>query len=95
MIPSDKTYSVIDTVNKKFIGTLDEKYVVNEIEPGSFFIIRGATWRTIRIQDGKIYVEPFPTAAIAPHWTGEEIPVCLKPHQGYQKIERIMKFPDS
>ncbi|KJE50069.1 MULTISPECIES: DEAD/DEAH box helicase [unclassified Acidiplasma] len=78
MIPSDKTYSVIDTVNKKFIGTLDEKYVVNEIEPGSFFIIRGATWRTIRIQDGKIYVEPFPTAAIAPHWTGEEIPVLFE-----------------
>ncbi|WP_337860575.1 DEAD/DEAH box helicase [Ferroplasma sp.] len=78
MIAGEKNYRVIDIINKKFIGTLDEKYVVNEISPGSYFVMKGSTWRTIRIDDDKIYVEPFATAAIAPHWTGEEIPVLYE-----------------
>lgn len=77
MIPSEKNYKVIDTINRKFIGTLDERYVVNEIEPGSYFVMKGTTWRTIRIDEEKILVEPFSTAAIAPKWSGEEIPVLL------------------
>ena len=75
MIPSEKTYRVIDTVNKKFIGTLDEKYVVSEIEPGSYFVMKGNTWRTTRIDEDRILVEPFSTTAITPKWTGEDIPV--------------------
>ncbi|MEM0158775.1 MAG: DEAD/DEAH box helicase, partial [Thermoplasmataceae archaeon] len=75
MIPNEKNYKVIDQINRKFIGTLDERYVVNEIEPGSYFVIKGSTWRTIRIDGERILVEPFPTAAIAPKWSGEEIPV--------------------
>lgn len=75
MIPSEKTYKVIDTVNRKFIGTLDERYVLNEIEPGSYFVMKGATWRTQRQDEDKILVEPFSTAAIAPKWSGEDIPV--------------------
>jgi len=85
MIAGEKNYRVIDVINKKFIGTLDEKYVVNEISPGSYFVIKGSTWRTIRIDDDKIYVEPFSTAAIAPHWTGEEIPVL------YEAASRVSK----
>jgi ATP-dependent Lhr-like helicase len=77
MIPSEKNFKVIDQINRKFIGTLDERYVVNELEPGSYFVIRGSTWRTIRIDKDRILVEPFPTAAIAPKWSGEEIPVLL------------------
>ncbi|MEM0139219.1 MAG: DEAD/DEAH box helicase [Ferroplasma sp.] len=83
MIASEKNYKVIDAINKKFIGTLDEKYVVSEISPGSYFVIRGSTWRTIRLDEDKIYVEPFSTAAIAPHWVGEEIPVL------YEATERV------
>ena len=75
MIPGEKNYRVIDVANKKFIGTLDEKYVVNEIEPGSYFVIKGSTWRTLRIEDDRILVEPFLTPAIAPKWSGEDIPV--------------------
>lgn len=77
MIPSEKNFKVIDMVNKKFIGTLDERYVVNELEAGSYFVIKGSTWRIIRIEGEKILVEPFPTAAIAPKWSGEDIPVLL------------------
>ncbi len=78
MIAGEKNYRVIDVINKQFIGTLDEKYVINEVSPGSYFVMKGSTWRTIRIDDDKIYVEPFATAAIAPHWTGEEIPVLYE-----------------
>lgn len=75
MIPSERNFRVIDVINRRFVGTLDERYVLNEIEPGSYFVIRGATWRTIRIEEEKILVEPFVTAALAPKWTGEDIPV--------------------
>ncbi len=75
MIPSEKTYRVVDVINKKFVGTLDERYVLNEIEPGAYFVMRGATWRTIRLEEQIIFVEPFQTAALTPKWTGEDIPV--------------------
>ncbi len=75
MIPSQKTFKVIDLVNRKFIGTLDEKYVVSEIEPGSYFVIKGSTWRVIKMEGERILVEPFQTAAIAPKWSGDDIPV--------------------
>ncbi len=75
MIPSEKNYRVIDIINKRFVGTLDERYVLSEIEPGSYFVIRGSTWRTVRMDEEKIFVEPFRTAALTPKWTGEDIPV--------------------
>ncbi|MCL4437896.1 MAG: DEAD/DEAH box helicase [Candidatus Thermoplasmatota archaeon] len=98
MIPSEKNFKVIDTVNRKFVGTLDERYVVNEIEPGSYFVIRGSTWRTIRIDGEKILVEPFPTAAIAPKWSGEEIPVLPDVAQKVSELrqsEIVPEFVDS
>ncbi len=82
MIPGEKNYKVIDTSNK-FIGTLDERYVTSEIEPGSYFVMKGTTWRTIRIDRDRIIVEQFFTPAIAPKWTGEEIPVL------YDVCERV------
>lgn len=78
MIPSEKTFRVIDIINRKFIGTLDEKYVLSELEPGSYFVMKGSTWRATRIEDEKILVEPFSTTAIAPKWTGEDIPVLTE-----------------
>lgn len=75
MIPSEKIYRVIDISARKFIGTLDERYVVNEIEPGSNFIMKGSTWRCSRIDEDRILVEPMFTPSIAPKWSGEDIPV--------------------
>ncbi len=75
MIPSEKNYRVIDRLNHKFIGTLDEKYVVSEVEPGYYFVMKGNTWRVTSIEEATIYVEPIPTTAIAPKWSGEDIPV--------------------
>ncbi len=94
MIAGEKNYKVIDIINKKFIGTLDEKYVVSDVTPGSYFVIKGSTWRTIRIDDDKIYVEPFSTAAIAPHWTGEEIPVLYEATHKVSENREIAKIPD-
>jgi ATP-dependent Lhr-like helicase len=75
MIPSEKTYRVVDAINRKFVGTLDERYVLSEIEPGSYFVMRGSTWRTIKLDEQTIFVEPFRTAALTPKWSGEDIPV--------------------
>ncbi len=94
MIAGEKNYKVIDVINKKFIGTLDEKYVVSEVTPGSYFVIKGSTWRTIRIDDDKIYVESFSTAAIAPHWTGEEIPVLYEATHRVSENRKMKEIPD-
>jgi len=93
MIPSQKTFKVIDMVNKKFIGTLDEKYVVSEIEPNSYFVIKGSTWRTIRIDGDRILVEPFQTAAIAPKWSGDDIPVFTNVTMRVSKNRRVKFIP--
>ncbi len=93
MIPSEKTYRVIDPAARKFIGTLDERYVVSEIEPGSYFIIRGATWRTIMIKEDRILVEPFQTAAITPKWTGEDIPVLRDVIERISVLRTVKKAP--
>ncbi len=60
MIPSEKNYRVIDIGSNRFVGTLDERYVVSEIEPGTYFVMRGETWRTVRVDEDRILVERFP-----------------------------------
>ncbi len=92
MIPSEKVYRVIDIVGRKFIGTLDERYVVSEIEPGSNFIMKGSTWRCSRIEGEKILVEPMFTPAIAPKWTGEDIPVPYEVSMRVGKNRRLHDF---
>ncbi|WP_297217652.1 DEAD/DEAH box helicase [Thermoplasma sp.] len=82
MIPSEKNYKVID-VSGKFIGTLDERYVASEIDAGSYFVMRGNTWRVVRIDHDRIIVESFFTPAVAPRWTGEDIPVL------YDVVQRV------
>ncbi len=92
MIPSEKIYRVIDISAKKFIGTLDERYVVNEIEPGSNFIMKGSTWRCSRIDEDRILVEPMFTPSIAPKWSGEDIPVPLEVVRRVGYNRRLREF---
>ena len=94
MIPSEKNYRVIDIGSRKFIGTLDERYVVNEIEPGSYFVIKGSTWRTVRIDEDRIFVEAFPTVAIAPKWSGEDIPVLPDVMDKVSEMRKNRRIPE-
>ncbi|HTX43939.1 MAG TPA: DEAD/DEAH box helicase, partial [Methanocella sp.] len=75
MIPDEKRYDIQDVISGRFIGTLDEAFVIN-MELGSVFITRGDMWRIVEITEDRVRVEPVenPQAEV-PSWAGEEIPV--------------------
>ncbi len=73
MIPDEKSYRVI-SVDGKYIGTVDEKFV-SSLNPGETFVLAGRTWRLISIGEEKITVEYIRDISIPPSWIGEEIPV--------------------
>ncbi len=85
MIPDQTTFLVRDVSSRRAIGTLDETFVLNYVEPGALVILRGEPWRVVEVDevdedDGDrkpdILVAPVkdPTGAI-PSWVGQEIPV--------------------
>lgn len=75
MIPDEKRYLIQDVIGGRFVGTLDEAFVVN-MDLGAVFIARGDMWRIVEITEDRVRVEPVenPRAEV-PSWTGEEIPV--------------------
>jgi len=71
-------FKVCDIINKKIIGTLDQKFVANACDYGNIFVLRGTQWRIINIDenDSKINVEQFNSNGITiPYWEGETIPI--------------------
>jgi ATP-dependent Lhr-like helicase len=75
MIPDEKRYDIQDVISGRFIGTLDEAFVIN-MELGAVFITKGDMWRIVEITEDRVRVEPVenPQAEV-PSWAGEEIPV--------------------
>ena len=76
MIPDQQRYRVVDTISGSPIATLDEDFVVEYLQPGISFVVKGRPWRVVAIEDERILVEPSAdlTGAI-PAWIGEMIPV--------------------
>lgn len=77
-IPDILKFKVIDTVSKKFIGSLDQRFVGDYGDPGNVFVLKGSQWRILNVDDSslKINVEPVRSAGInVPYWEGENIPV--------------------
>lgn len=77
-IPDILKFRVFDTVSKKIIGSLDQRFVGDYGDPGNVFVLRGMQWRILNVDDSslRINVEPIRSAGInVPYWEGENIPV--------------------
>ena len=77
-IPDILKFKVFDTASKKIIGSLDQRFVGDNGEQGSVFVLRGMQWRILNVDDSslKVNVEPIQSAGInVPYWEGENIPV--------------------
>ena len=78
MIVDVKHLEVVDFLNRRRIGTLDQEFIARNGRPGQEFVIHGQTWRIVGIDEEKdiVQVEPVPQALGAiPAWEGENIPV--------------------
>ncbi|MFH0897068.1 MAG: helicase-related protein, partial [Candidatus Bathyarchaeota archaeon] len=99
MITDVKHYDVVDFLNRRKIGSLDQEFIVKNGKPGQEFIIHGQTWRIASIDEEEklVQVEPVPQSFGAiPAWEGEIIPVPLDVAQKVGRIrgeiaERIKK----
>jgi ATP-dependent Lhr-like helicase len=80
-IPDILKFKVFDTVTKKTIGSLDQRFVGDFGEPGNVFVLRGMQWRIINVDESalKVNVEPIRSGGVTvPYWEGENIPVDYK-----------------
>ena len=86
-IPDTKTFNVVDIINNKRIGTLNEGFVAMHGTPGSYFICKGQAWKVVDVEGDKLIVEPTSNLEAAiPAWEGELIPV------EYMVAEKIGKM---
>lgn len=80
-IPDILKFKVFDSVTKKIIGSLDQRFVGDFGDPGNIFVLRGSQWRIINVDESslKVNVEPIRAGGITvPYWEGETIPVDYK-----------------
>ena len=77
-IPDILKFQVIDTINKKIIGSLDQRFVGDFGDPGNVFVLKGVQWKILNVDEKsfKVNVEPFRSGGTTiPYWEGENIPV--------------------
>ena len=77
-IPDILKFKVFDSVGKKIIGSLDQKFVGDHSEAGNVFVLRGLQWRILNIDEKalQVNVEPLKTGQKnVPYWEGSQIPV--------------------
>lgn len=76
-IPDILKFKVFDSVGKKIIGTLDQRFV-GDLDSGNVFVLKGSQWRTLNVDEKSlsVNVEPFRGGGInVPYWEGESIPI--------------------
>ncbi|MGC8537544.1 MAG: DEAD/DEAH box helicase [Candidatus Micrarchaeia archaeon] len=75
-ISENRSYLVKDAHTNRVISSLDERFVVNNIEDGTVFITKGLPWRVLSVDEGIIQVEASDRfEAAVPDWSGSDIPV--------------------
>jgi ATP-dependent Lhr-like helicase len=77
-IPDILKFKVFDSVGKKIIGSLDQKFVGDFGDSGNIFVLKGSQWRILNVDEKSlsVNVEPFRGGSInVPYWEGETIPI--------------------
>lgn len=77
-IPDILKFRVFDSIGKRTIGYLDQRFVGDHGEPGSVFVLKGTKWSILNVDEKgfMINVEPFRTqGTVVPYWEGESIPI--------------------
>ena len=77
-IPDILKFKVFDSVGKKIIGTLDQRFVGDFGDSGNIFVLKGLQWRILNVDEKSfsVNVEPFRGGGITvPYWEGENIPI--------------------
>lgn len=83
-IPDILRFKVFDSVGRRIIGTLDQRFVGDHGEQGSIFVLRGSQWRILNVDEKSftVNVEPLrgggssqDASRTVPYWEGESMPV--------------------
>ena len=80
-IPDILKFKVFDSVGKKIIGSLDQRFVGDYGDTGNIFVLKGSQWRILNVDEKSftVNVEPFRGGGITvPYWEGENIPIDYK-----------------
>ena len=80
-IPDILKFKVFDSVGKKIIGSLDQRFVGDFGDSGNIFVLKGSQWRILSVDEKSltVNVEPFRGGGITvPYWEGENIPIDYK-----------------
>ena len=88
-IPDILKFKVFDSVGKKIIGSLDQRFVGDYGDSGNIFVLKGSQWRILNVDEKsfKVNVEPFRGGGITvPYWEGENIPI------DYKTARKVGKF---
>jgi len=88
-IPDILKFKVFDSVGKKIIGSLDQRFVGDFGDSGNIFVLRGSQWRILNVDEKSfiVNVEPFRGGGITvPYWEGENIPI------DYQTAKKVGNF---
>ena len=83
-IPDILKFKVFDSVGKKIIGSLDQRFVGDFGDSGNIFVLKGLQWRILNVDEKTftVNVEPFRGGGITvPYWEGESIPIDYKTAQ--------------
>ena len=77
-IPDILRFRVFDTVGKRPIGSLDQRFIGDYGENGNIFVLKGMHWRIMNVDDKAltVNVEPYRAKTMTvPYWEGELLPV--------------------